>query len=255
MEVEDEPKAGAPDWIVTFADLMSLLLTFFVLLLSFSTTEISKFKQIAGSLKDALGMRSELELSDIPQSSELLPAIETEQATGQATAEQLEKELQAVIEEIGVENQGEAKLTDEGIVLQLSGDYLFESGRADINEVAYPLLDQIAAAVLSSGRSLDVAGHTDDVPIATAQFPSNWELSAARAGQAVRYFTEHGVEPQRLRAIGRGEAAPIADNSSAEGRAENRRIEFIFTLQDLKPRSVPLQSTDETPKTAGAQGP
>jgi chemotaxis protein MotB len=92
-------------------------------------------------------------------------------------------------------------------------------------------LNRIANYVLQSDRPLDVVGHTDNIPISTPQFPSNWELSAARAGSAVRYLVERGVDAERMRAIGRANTRPVESNSSVEGRSLNRRVEFIFNLQ------------------------
>ncbi len=238
VQIEDEPKPGAPEWMVTFADLMSLLLTFFVLLLSFSSTEVVKFKQMAGSLKEAFGMRSELALSDTVQSDEMLPVLDPEQgsAAAESASAEVMRELQQMLAEMGLEKQGGATITPEGVVLQLSGDLFFASGRAELNPGAFDVLDKIAQQLQRTGRPLDVIGHTDDIPIATPVYPSNWELSAARAGHAVRYLSEQGVAPGRLRAIGQAQTAPVDTNDTAEGRSRNRRVEFVFRVGELEPR-------------------
>ena len=105
---------------------------------------------------------------------------------------------------------------------------MFSSGSAVLSLEAVQILDSIADYILQSTRPVDVIGHTDNVPIATALFPSNWELSAARAGSAVRYLTEKGVDPDRLRAIGRANTRPLEPNTSEAKRSLNRRVEFIF---------------------------
>lgn len=231
VEDEEDAPAGAPDWIVTFADLMSLLLTFFVLLLSFSSTQVAKFEAVAGSLKDALGMRSELDLSDRPERRELIESLEKQRAEPDlSTPAGLEQELQKLLAELGGQGMGAATLTGEGIVLNISGDLMFDSGQATLNPEAVHVLDRIASYVLQSERPLDVVGHTDDVPIATPQFPSNWELSAARAGSAVRYLVDSGVDARRMRAIGRASTRPVESNSTSAARSLNRRVEFIFNL-------------------------
>ena len=230
MELEpEEPKAGAPEWMVTFADLMSLLLCFFVLLLSFSNTEVVKFRVMAGSVRNALGLKSEFALSDIPMGKKLLPHKDPKDGEGEAAqVEKAIEELREVLKSSGLEQHGEAKVTKRGVLLQLSGDLLFESGGAEINKKALPILDQLAIHIVESGRSVDIVGHTDNVPIATHVYPSNWELSAARAGQAVRHLAEKGVPPVHMRAIGQAHSIPIADNDTAKGRSANRRVEFVF---------------------------
>ena len=129
-EAPCECKAGAPDWMVTFADLMSLLLTFFVLLLSFSNTEIIKFREMSGSMRDAFGLKSRLDLSDVPMGQNLLPYEDPKEGDGGdgPTAEEIVRELQELLEEAGMQQNGEAKLDKHGVILQLQGDLLFDSG-------------------------------------------------------------------------------------------------------------------------------
>ena len=248
---EDHP-VGAPPWIVTFADLMSLLLTFFVLLLSFSNTEVVKFQQMMGSVRDALGLRSELDLSDTPSGTELMPFQDPRAGEGgtgldgagdaDPTPQEVREKLQDMLEETDLTTKGVALESDDGVVLQLSGDLLFDSGQAQINEEALPLLEKLAAYTLSVEYSLDVVGYTDNVPIATVVYPSNWELSAARAGQAVRYMTERGVQPERLRAIGRADTNPLLPNDTPEGRAANRRVAFVLTRLSGPPQKTLLNA-------------
>ncbi len=232
LEDDEEGPHGAPGWIVTFADLLSLLLGFFVLLLSASSTQIAKFEAVSGSLKDALGMRSELDLSDQAERNALIAALESQTAEkNPASPAQLLQELQEMLAELDGRSRGIATITNEGIVLNISGDLMFASGETALSPEAMQVLDRIGDYALQSGRPLDVIGHTDNVPIATALYPSNWELSAARAGSAVRYLAERGVDARRMRAIGRASTQPVESNSTAEGRALNRRVEFIFNLR------------------------
>ena len=238
---DDDAPQGAPEWMVTFADLMSLLLTFFVLLLSMSSIQIDKYRLALGSIKTAFGAKDDLSLSDMPAGEDILPSLRENQQGGQGegpTPEQMEESLQKLLEESGLEKQGQAKLTKHGAVLQLSGDLLFASGAAQINPAALPVLEALGDYISTVDRSIDIIGHTDDVPIATPVYPSNWELSAARAGQAVRYMVERGVEPEQLRAIGQADTVPLVPNDSPENRAKNRRVEFIFTERRGAPESM-----------------
>jgi len=228
--------------MVTFADLMSLLLTFFVLLLSFSNMEVVKFQAMVGSVRDAFGMKSPFELSDTPTGKDILPnqtprpgEVDATVAGEDPAPQQVREKLQEMLERAGLADKGVAIETDTGVVLQLSGDVMFDSGQAQLNEGAMPLLEELAEYTLSVQYKLDVVGYTDNIPIATAIYPSNWELSAARAGQAVRYLTERGVDPNRLRAIGRADTNPLQPNDTPEGRAHNRRVEFMFTRLSAEP--------------------
>ena len=236
----------------TFADLMSLLLTFFVLMLSMSSTEAAKFRAMAGSLRDAFGMRSDLAISPTPMSDEILPHDDERQGDdGSPETDEFERELREALEELGVDT-GEMKLDgDDTVLLRLDGDLLFASGEAALKPEALPAVDAIARYLRSTDYTLDVVGYTDNVPIATPVFPSNWELSAARAGQAVRRITEQRVEPGRLRAIGRAETEPIAGNDTAQGRSANRRVEFIFT-RPASPETITLPDAVE-PAAAGGR--
>lgn len=247
----EECKAGAPEWMVTFADLMSLLLTFFVLLLSFSNTEIIKFRTMAGSVRNALGLKSEFEISDMPKGSKIVPYDNPREGDGEdvdKAAEQMKKELEEVLDKTGSAANGAVKVTKRGVVLQLRGDMLFGSGDARIETSAHDTLEAIAEYASAQGRVVDVVGHTDDVPIATAVYPSNWELSAARAGQAVRYLVERGVSSEMVRAIGQADSKPDQPNDTSEGRSANRRIEFIFLTP---PEAPPEGSLDDIVQQSG----
>ena len=242
LEQPEDVKAGAPDWIVTFADLMSLLLTFFVLLLSFADMEVVKFKSAVGSIQNALGLKSVFELSDTPSGREILDYENPSEGAGEAgVQQQIVEELERILQQAGIESRGAAKVSKRGVILQLQGDLLFASGEAAISPSALPVLDALSAYVASQSRFVDVIGHTDDVPISTAIYPSNWELSAARAGQAVRYLSEKGVRAFRMRAIGQAHTVPVSENSTTEGRANNRRVEFVFVAELEVPESSSLE--------------
>lgn len=254
MAYEPEPeekKGGAPAWMCTFADLMSLLLTFFVLLLSMSSTEAAKFRAMAGSLRDAFGMKSDIALSPTSLSDEILPHDDERQGDEGSPDSELERELMKKLEEAGINPESATLEGDKDtVVLRLESDLLFASGDATLRPEAYPALDAIAHYLRSTDYMLDVVGHTDNVPIATAVFPSNWELSAARAGQAVRRLTEQAIPPTRLRAIGRADTEPVADNATAEGRSDNRRVEFVFT-RPPQPGEITLPANvEQSPQPA-----
>ena len=218
--------AGLPGWLATFADLMSLLLTFFVLLLSFSTMNPADFESAMGSLQGALGvMDGEPILSNpiklnIPVSRgeirEARPAIKD------AIAE-IEKEVEAEDQQENVEIiEGE-----EGLIIRINDKAIFSSGKADVKEEVLPLLTRIGAVLNRFPNQIELEGHTDDIPITNDEFSNNHWLSNARAlGVLDVLANEVGIERKRMSAVGHGEFKPLVENDSAENREKNRRVEI-----------------------------
>ncbi|MFQ5766819.1 MAG: OmpA family protein [Acidobacteriota bacterium] len=235
----DEAPQGAPEWVVTFGDMMSLLMVFFVLLLSFSTMEIEKFKQVAGAVREAFGVQKEKSWTGVP-SGETLLSTSQNPTSGEVSKVADDKDKVVMFERISQwirrtkrQNQLEATLEDRGVVLRAKGSALFDSGSAKLRSDALSMVDEIARLSLSSGGNLEVEGHTDSRPISTPAYPSNWELSSARAGAVVRRMVETAHIPAgHLKAIGFAETRPLADNSTPEGRARNRRVEFLFLNEE-----------------------
>ena len=235
---EDEESSG--EWIVTFSDLMSLLLTFFILLFSFSTIQEQKFKELIESLKQALGVqhipeagtREGLEMVHRDQQ----PTPHAVDELGGLVQKQLE-EIQSQVEEFIYKNklQGlvNVQVGTRGAVITISDVIIFPEGKADFNPEAYPILDKMVELLRQFPYRVRVEGHTDNVPIHTKEFPSNWELSTARAARIVRYFIARGIDPKRLSAEGFAHYHPIADNSTPEGRARNRRVEIVYTRESI----------------------
>lgn len=245
----DQQPEGAPAWIVTFADLMSLLLTFFVLLLSFSSMEIDKFNTMAGSIKSAFGLMSPFELMNHVRGQDLLPAKTFGEEGGSMKVEIQEQQtlkrtilvqLREVLEKTALEKVGSVRTSPRGVVLELDGDVMFEHGGATLGAEALPLLDLLAKVSETNASVIEIEGHTDNLPISTSQYPSNWELSAARSGRAASYLTERGVPPPRLRAVGHADSQPLVSNATAAGRARNRRLSFLFlTAESYRAPSAP----------------
>lgn len=227
-----------PGWIVTFADLMSLLLCFFVLMLSFSETDKQKFKVLSGSVREAFGVQREHRVFDMPKGMNI---ISNEFKDPKFLADDLPKEIRSAIR-MAPGGQDAAQIqVEEGemsVKVTLPGHLLFDLGSAHIREEALPLLDQLRNVILETPNRIIVTGHTDDLPIRTAQFPSNWELSAARAGSVIRNFlTKGGIEATRFLAVGMADTLPRAPNDSEVNRAQNRRVEIAFQkpMQSLSP--------------------
>ena len=223
IKESDCPK-GLPGWLATFGDLMSLLLTFFVLLLSFSSMEEVKFHHAMGSLQGSMGVfQSEPEMSQPIRISMPLVRGSVRQSNNiRKAAEALEKSLS----DDGLEGDVSLEGTASGIVIRIQAPVIYQSGKADIQEDIQPSLYKIGELLQLLPNEVVVQGHTDNEPIKST-FPSNWELSFQRAVNTARFLiTECKVQPRRLATEGYGEYRPLASNLTEADRRKNRRIEI-----------------------------
>ncbi len=263
-ELPEEEKAGIPAWVVTFADLMSLLMCFFVLLLSFSEIDAQKFKQIAGELSKAFGVQREVPVLEVPMGTSPIfdqfspappeptvvnevkqtttdeqPELETlksptDVAVESAIQEELEKTLEQVrsVLETAIED-GRVNLIQDNhrIIVRVEEKGAFPSGSADLTWEFEGLLLEMADILVQIPGKLTIEGHTDDVPIRTQRFYSNWDLSAARAAAVANALLAEGnLKPARLAVTGLAYTEPRVPNTSPENRAKNRRVEIIIDL-------------------------
>lgn len=226
--VEEEEKkkkcpAGAPKWMTTFADLMALLMVFFVLLLSFSVIDAKKYKKVAGSLKDAFGVQRELKLTKSITGEKIIskefPTIP------------LQVQLKMVREiKKGMEGGAvEAEFDKSALILRVKGDIAFESGQAGIRKEFRVFLDNLGEIVEDKQLKIKVSGHTDNVLIKKdeSSYNSNWGLSAARAVATVEYLERNfDIPSHRLSLQGYADTRPMVSNDTPQGRARNRRVEF-----------------------------
>jgi len=240
------PPPGAPGWMATFADMMSLLVCFFVLLLSFANMDIVKFKKAMGSMKEALGVEqihvgeyyvrstTPIELSD-KQSTPFVEVTDMPKRLDAPTMDQrMMAEIQRVIASQGVSKLVETEASERGIIVRLKGQMLFSAGSDELHPEAFIFLDEIANLAEGFPYALSIEGHTDDTPINTARYASNWHLSTARAIAALRYLVDvAGIDPRRVSASGYADTRPLAPNDSPENRARNRRVEFVY-LRDAR---------------------
>jgi chemotaxis protein MotB len=250
---DDEESGGAPAWIITFADMMSLLLCFFVLLLSFSTMDLEKFKAVAESMREAFQFTA----APVPGPATEVAAprpqiIQTERSPVLLDPEAYQQHLQSAKHEIDlyIDDQGlseyiETKIEGEHLKVVNSNPLNFPAGEAKLLESSLKYLDMLSTVLQKFDFQIIVEGHTDDRPINTAEFRSNWELSAARAASFVLYLESRGVDPQRLAVHGYGPHRPIASNNSEESRARNRRIEVL--LKEPQPGTRAELMPDELP--------
>ncbi len=242
-------------WLISYADFITLLFAFFVVMYSVSSVNDGKFRVLSASMEDAFNEEPLKGLEPI-QVGDLLKTIDPEKKirsgegilpdykpqTGYDAPTQGESEIpegykegKEIVDELrqAAESLKEAgfdvELNEKWVEIKLSSQVLFGSGHARLSNKAGPVLDQLVEVISKFKNPLRVEGFTDDRPIKTAAFPSNWELSAARAASVVSHFTTRKIDPQRMAAVGYGEYRPIADNSTAVGRNKNRRILIMIS--------------------------
>lgn len=255
---EDEGPKGPAPWMNTFADLMNLLLCFFVLLFSMSEVDAKKFDQIAASFSRQFSVFSGgataigegiLISNGVSQLNELDEYINSTGRTAdneeeaeefdeeQSIAEQIEQsklerseelseQVQESINEKNMEGQVDVEFTSQYVQLTMNGSVLFDSGRAELKQEVLPLLNNVGVILEQYAVGIiEIEGHTDNVPISNSHFANNNELSSARALSVFDYLIANtNLNPADIKTSGRGEYVPVADNSTPEGRAKNRRV-------------------------------
>ncbi len=231
LEEEHECESGSDAaWMATFADLMSLLLTFFVLLLSFANMDVVRFKVVLGSVREAFGVQFQHPGDIEAVSTSIVELSKQESSDNLQVVEEIMmlQKVQKFIQENKMENLMEASLSERGVVIRIKGHILFKSGASDLRKEAPMALAPVVKLTKAMPHQLSVEGHTDDRPIRSRKYPSNWELSTARAVSTMRYLIDKGLDPKRVNVSGYADMRPIVSNETREGRARNRRVEFIF---------------------------
>jgi chemotaxis protein MotB len=244
-------------WVMTYADMMSLLLTFFILIVSFSSLQQSKFQRAAQSLQEAFGIMDYPE-SAIEFQNPVYPDFTNDTAEAEIYYEM--EEIESVILENGLDQEVQVELQENGVLFRIQAPFLFSSGQADLRDEPQQILEELSVLFRKFPYQVRIEGHTDSLPINSIRFPSNWELSAARAVTVARYFQGLNLPPEQIAATGYGEYHPIADNSTAQGREKNRRVEIILQLDkrdlprgDALPFAEPLfQGKDSKDRDAAS---
>lgn len=223
--LHDDQKSGG-GWEIVYSGFVLILLCFFIMLSSFATIESAKIMRFVKSFIEALSVMPGGQ--KLESGSTVLPAsIDMVDATSDIG--KIYKQLEQHAQELGLDQEVELSLTKEGLIMRLSDHAVFDVGEALISHSALPLFNKIGAILRRASYAVRIEGHTDNLPIKTAQYPSNWELSTARAVNVLRHFIEtQDIPPQRLSAVGFGEYRPLASNDSPQQRAKNRRVEIIF---------------------------
>ena len=279
---------------MTFADLMTLLMCFYVLMLSFSEMDVAKFKELAGSVQNAFGVQTDVKVKNIPKGTSIIarefspgkpeptPVNTVRQFTINSNQNSLDIEIKdknklkqlEELEERAKEAEEAAQRLREVLLNEISGGKLlirregntivmhilanasFKSGQAELQADIRPSLQRIGTVLGAMRGAITVAGHTDDIPISTSKFRSNWDLSAARAATvATEILATGAIEATRLKIAGYAETQPRVPNDSAANRAKNRRIDITFTTNKERHESWSQDNERPFESTAPAVGP
>lgn len=216
-------------WLLTYSDLITLLMVFFVVMFAMSSADTKKFNALKSSLQSALkteGAGSNL-IMEYSGDRPISQPMQLDQVKDEMTEfRDIIQKLQANI----ADPKNVAIFIDErGLTIRFLDSILFDLGSGELRPTAYPLLDAVGIVLKDSGHFTRVEGHADNLPINTAQFPSNWELSSARSIAVTRYLIQkHGLDPHRLSSLGYGEYHPLYPNTSEENRSKNRRVDIVI---------------------------
>ncbi|MDZ4722902.1 MAG: flagellar motor protein MotB [candidate division Zixibacteria bacterium] len=218
-------------WLLTYADLITLLLAFFVVMYSMSQVDAKKFGKIAEALNGVLKGGE----SVVPSEAKELDAPKVNQSLLRAgSLKTIKNRVQERFKKLQREDEIQSEITERGLVIHILESALFKDGSATLEPKALEILDLISREIKPLPNHVRIEGHTDDRPIATSLYPSNWELSSARATEVVRYYTnDHALAPSRISALGYGEYRPLVPNNSIENRATNRRVDIVILTMEL----------------------
>lgn len=246
-----ECKAGAPEYMLTYGDLVTLLMCFFVLLFAFSSVDSQKFESLMVSFQGSAGIlpggtsmqEAKLQFDGMPEKN-----TSSAQSVQLDSMERLKEEVQKKLEENNLGTDVSLEIEARGLIIRFPDNVLFDSGSAEIKTNALNSLKAIGNVLNKKEyekSQIRVEGHTDNVPISTFKYPSNWELSTARSTNVIKHLIANiGLDPNRLSASGYGEYHPIASNTDSSGRSKNRRVDIVV-LSTIEAASEPQNTTGQ----------
>jgi chemotaxis protein MotB len=250
---KEQASEGAPEWMATYSDMVTLLLTFFIMLFAMSTVDKNTFEEVAKSLSQSFLNLNTGDSVLIHKSGSILTidytslqngvikdslkekyledaedmVVDAEKDLKEKVIDEAKNDIRDTIAEKGLSDKVQVVEEKDFLLIRLESEIFFQSGSAEINDEGKKVLSALANDLRGIENDILISGHTDNVPIHTVQYSSNWELSTARATNVVAYLVNvEKLDPAKLTATGNGEYRPIGDNSTPEGRQKNRRIEI-----------------------------
>ena len=253
LSIEELVEEGSPqqqNWLLTYLDVFVLIIMLVVTLMALSDLKVEQNpNKIKPTTVNATKTQEKEDITEISEEESITITTQKVEATNpidQASPKkeikpkqdeevpdtELQEELNKTIATLGLSDKISMKVTSDFAELEIQDKILFQSSEAGLLEEGKVLLEKISPILDQSLGSIDIEGHTDNIPIETISFPSNWELGAARATNVIHYLVTQNIEPSRLRAITSGETRPIADNSTEQGREKNRRVSIVIQVKD-----------------------
>ena len=271
----DDEHENHERWLVSYADFITLLFAFFVVMYAISSVNEGKYRVLSDSMVQAFrsvevnaaGDQIVVPPQIVPSAQPAPPSpAQPKDTASEARRQSLARQMRSVAEEIKrvlgpLTRDGQVRVTEgaHGITVEINASVLFQVGEATLDDDAARALRAVAGVLGGAEFPITIEGHTDNVPISTLRFPSNWELSAVRASSVVRLFAESGVQAWRMTAAGYGDQRPVADNESDLGRARNRRVTLLIeSMVDDGPAtkpvlgSAPVRAIEEPPAASPA---
>ncbi len=237
----EEDRDNHERWMISYSDFITLLFAFFVVMYATSSVNEGKYRTFGASLSDAFLNKT----SSPPKSNRLLPPRPVPESGKSLLTEQRRKRMQGIAQDIlsvmtPLVNAGKVRVMQSniGVTVEINASLLFKSGEADLEPKSVKALQAVAQVLKNDNHDIKVMGYTDDTPISTPSFPSNWELSSARASSVVRLFAANGIDPARMVVEGYAENHPVDSNDTAAGRARNRRVTVMILA------AAPVHETD-----------
>lgn len=259
----EEEHENEERWLITYADMITLLMVLFIVLFSIGQTDLKKFEALRAGLVESFGGRGDVPIEggsgvlDSPSSRpldeqsavEIIEEQRAAQAAGERALRETARQVQEALAGKGLGDAVTYRLEDRGLVLQIVTDeVLFDLGKADLRPEGRAVLDGLADALRQLPNTLSVEGHTDNQPISGFPFSSNWELSTYRATTVVRYLIDQkGLDRRRISAAGYGEERPLVPNDTPANRAKNRRVEIVVLAPQIKPVDLTAEATKGNP--------
>jgi chemotaxis protein MotB len=255
MAIKKEPEkpANHERWLVSYADFITLLFAVFVVLYAMGQSDKKKVEEVMQSIQASFGMANSGAVAPkinviTSKAINIMPSLKPELSiapsgrTGRGQSRtraeekdfrQIKSSIEAYLIKQGAQHKVSLNISRRGLIVSLKEAGFFDSGQAQIKPEAYELINTISEVMTQYNNPLRVEGHTDNIPINSSQFPSNWELSTARATNGLKYLIKHfDVDPDKISATGYAEFRPIADNSTSEGRGKNRRVDLVMLSSD-----------------------
>ena len=253
----DEEPENHERWLISYADFITLLLAFFVVMYAISSVNIGRYRIFSDSLGEALGgqganVKPNTEVLNQPLPNPNLKKRQELMKQERASLTKLAQDLQSTMAPLVKEGKVRVTQNSRGVSVEINASVLFDPAEAKLTAESREALTAVATLLVNDPHAVQVEGHTDDQPVRNI-YPSNWELSAMRAATVVRLFIESGVAPERLTAVGHASNHPVAPNDDPVGRARNRRVAVTILSAVPDPETEIPTAADETPATPAPQ--